>query len=379
MDISGINLNRETWSYKSKDKRSTGYEDLYPVLEKYTGEKYKSASAEEKQQMIEEVANIYKERNIFPIVYFNEDGVREEILEGINYTPKIENDIVNTGVGVCTALCNFMMPNLFDAYNIGGVVAEGNGSASFKFTNDKFLKKCVRFALQCEGSAMPKAVMSGIRQVGAMPSNFRPMNARALYEAYCPEGGVILDGSCGFGGRLTGALTSKKNFSYIGTDPNSITYDNLYRLGNAINEVTGRSNNFKIIKVGSEDFRPNKEIGDFYFTSPPYYELEQYINEPTQCYIKFPNIYDWIDGFVKPSIENAYYMLKHNRYYAINIADFKYDGRLINYVDLWEDLSVKAGFIYVKDLYLQIPKRAGTNKKNASEGKKERIMLFYKE
>lgn len=379
MDLNGINLNHETWSYKSKTKSSTGYEDLYPVLSKYENIDFKSKSDEEKQQLIDEVYSIYKERNIFPITYFNEEGAREEIQSAIDYEAKIENNIVNTGVGVCTAFCNFMMPNLFDAYNIGGVVSEGNGSASFKFTNEKFLKKCVRFALQCEHSAMPKSIMSGIRQVGAMPSNFRPMNAKALYEAYCPEGGVILDGSMGFGGRLTGALTSKKNFSYIGTDPNSITYENLNRLGNAINEVTGRSNNFKTIKMGSEDFRPNKEIGDFYFSSPPYYELECYINEPTQCYIKFPNIYSWIDGFVKPSIENAYYMLKHDRYYAINIADFKYEGRLINYVDLWEDLSVKAGFTYVKDLYLQIPKRAGTNQKNASEGKKERIMLFYKE
>lgn len=367
------------WNYKSPTKQSTGYEDLYPVLEKYTGEAYKKASSEEKQQMIDEVAQIYSERNIFPITYFNEEGIHEAIQEAVDYEPKIENDVVNTGVGIGTALCNFFMPNLFDAYNRNAVVAEGNGSASFKFHNDKFLKKCVRFALQCDGSAMPKSVMSGIRQVGAMPSNFRPMNAQALYEAYCPEGGVIFDPSCGFGGRLTGALTSKKNFSYIGTEPNSKTYENLYKLGNAIEEVTGRKNSFRVIKQGSDVFRANPEIFDMIFTSPPYFDLEVYIDEPTQCYIKFPNIYDWIDGFVKATIENSYYMLKHDRYYAINIADFKYDGKIMNYVDMWQELSVKAGFTYIKDLHLQIPKRAGANKKNASEGKKERIMLFYKE
>lgn len=367
------------WNYKSPTKQSTGYEDLYPVLEKYTGEAYKKASPEEKQQMIDEVAQIYSERNIFPITYFNEDGIQEAIQEAIDYEPKIENDVVNTGAGIATALCNFFMPNLYDAYNINAVVAEGNGSASFKFHNDKFLKKCVRFALQCDGSAMPKSVMSGIRQVGAMPSNFRPMNAQALYEAYCPEGGVIHDSSAGFGGRLTGALTSKKNFSYIATEPNSETYENLYRLGHAIEEVTGRKNSFKIIKMGSEDFRANPEIFDFGFSSVPYFSLEHYSDEPTQCYNKFPNIYDWFDGYVKATIENEFYMLKHDRYYAINIADFKYEGRIINYVDLWQELSVKAGFTYIKDLHLQIPKRAGANKKNASEGKKERIMLFYKE
>ena len=200
------------WNYVSKEKRSTGYEDLYPVLEKYTGEAYKNASPELRLQMIDEVAKIYEERNIFPITYFNEEGIKEEIQAGIEYNAKIENGIVNTGAGICTALCNFMMPNLFDAYNISGVTEEGNGSASFRFNNSIFLRKCVRFALQCEGGAMPRNIMSGIRQAGVMPSNFRPMNAKALYEAYCPEGGVIHDGSAGFGGRLTGALTSKKNF-----------------------------------------------------------------------------------------------------------------------------------------------------------------------
>lgn len=367
------------WNYESKVNKSTGYEDLYDILKTYSGEAYKQASPERKSEMIDEVTKIYKDRGIFPITYFNEEGIKEAIQEGIDYEPKIENDVVNTGAGVCTALCNFFMPNLFEAYNINAVVPEGNGSASFKFNNEEYLKKCVRFALQCDGSAMPKSIMSGIRQAGVMPSNFRPMNAKAIYEAYCPEGGVIHDSSAGFGGRLTGALTSKKNFYYIATEPNSATYENLYRLGNAIEGVTGRKNSFKIIKQGSEVFRANPEIFDFGFSSPPYFFCEVYTDEPTQCYIKFPNIYEWVDGFVKATIDNEYYMLKHNRYYAINIADFKYDGKIMNYVDLWKDLSIKAGFKYVKDLNLQIPKRAGTNQKKASESKKERIMLFYKE
>ena len=367
------------WNYKSELPESTGYEDLYPVLSKYTSDVYNNSDDVTKEKMIEEVTSIYAERNIFPIKYFNEEGIKREIQKGIDYVPVINGNVVNTGAGICTALCNFFMPNLYEAYNITGVVQEGNGSASFKFHNKDYLKKCVRFALQCDGSALPNSIMAGIRQAGVMPSNFRPMNAKALYEHYCPENGVIHDSSSGFGGRLTGALTSKKNFSYIGTEPNSVTYKNLYKLGHAIESVTGRKNSFKIIKLGSEVFRANPEIFDFSFSSPPYYSLEIYANESTQCYIKFPNIYQWIDGFVKPTIENTYYMLKHERYYAINIADFRYNNRLVNYVDLWCDLSQKAGFKYIKDLFLQIPKRAGSNKRHASEGKKERIMIFYKE
>jgi hypothetical protein len=215
------------WIYESKTERSTGYEDLFPILEKYSHDAYKSASSEEKERMIDEVAKIYEGRGIFPIVYLNEEGIRNEIQNGIDFVPTIENDIVNTGAGVCTALCNFFMPNLYEAYNCNAVVEGGNGSAAFKFNDPYFLRRCVKFALQCDNGALPHSIMAGIRQVGAIPSNFRPMNAKALYEAYCPEGGVIHDHSCGFGGRLTGALTSKKGFSYIGTEPNSETYANL--------------------------------------------------------------------------------------------------------------------------------------------------------
>ncbi|WP_461435721.1 hypothetical protein, partial [Methanosphaera sp.] len=67
----------------------------------------------------------------------------------------IENDIVNTGAGVCTALCNFFMPNLYEAYNCNAVVENGNGSASFKFHDPYFLRRCVKFALQCDSGALP--------------------------------------------------------------------------------------------------------------------------------------------------------------------------------------------------------------------------------
>ena len=41
------------------------------------------------------------------------------------------------------------------------------------------------------------------------------MKAKALYEKYCPENGIIYDFACGFGGRMLGALSSKKNFKYL--------------------------------------------------------------------------------------------------------------------------------------------------------------------
>ncbi len=72
-------------------------------------------------------------------------------------------------------------------------------------------------------------------------------------------------------------------------------------------------------------------------------------------------------------------MLKHDRYYAVNIADFDYGNRRMNYVDIWKDYAIKAGFRYHETLHLKISSHGGNGEKRETKGKKERILVFYKE
>ena len=367
------------WNYESSVERSTGYEDIMDILKGYSKEKYNSSDSKEKDKMIDEVCNIYQERNIFPITYFNSEGVKKEIEKAIEFTPVIKDNIVSTGRGIGSTLCNFMFPNLYEAYNKNSARKGSGDSAEWKFTDKDFFRKVVKYAICCDGDATPSAIMSGIRQVGTMPSNFQPMNAKAIYEKYCPKGGIIFDYSCGFGGRMTGALTSKNNYSYVGCEPNSKTYNNLMRLGSEIEKVTGRKGSYKVFKIGSEEFRCNKEVFDFAFSSPPYFDLEVYCDEPTQCYIRYPDIYTWFDKYVQPTIHTIYNGLKHGRYYAVNIADFSSGSRVVNYVDIWKDYSLREGFKYHDTLFLKVPTHGGVGSRDYSSGKKERIMVFYKE
>lgn len=260
------------WNYESLVEKSTGYEDILPYLQSFTKEKFKAMSKEEQDKVIDEVWEIYRDRGIFPITYFNEEGIKKEIQRGIDYDAQVKDGVVSCGAGVCTALCNFMFPNLYEAYNqyscYGGSMIDRE-SGIRKFNDYPYMRKIIYYAIACDGSAEPKSIMAGIRQVGTLPSNFRPMNAKAIYEKYTPDGGVIYDHSCGFGGRMCGALTSKKNFYYVGCEPNSQTYENLNHLGEEIEKVTGRTGSYKVYKIGSEDFRANPEIFDFAFSSPP--------------------------------------------------------------------------------------------------------------
>ena len=146
-------------------------------------------------------------------------------------------------------------------------------------------------------------------------SNFRPTAAKFIYEKF--GGDVIWDMSCGWGGRLIGFLASSRKH-YIGTEPSSRTYDGLLKIREDF-KYLGKK--VEIHKLGSEVFQPDKESLDLCFTSPPYFDTEKYSGEDTQSYVKFPTKDDWVDGFLRKTIENCYYGLKKGGYMLYNIAN----------------------------------------------------------
>ena len=136
-------------------------------------------------------------------------------------------------------------------------------------------------------------------------SNFRPTAAKVVYEEYGGDG-VTWDMSCGWGGRLLGALSSKRIKKYIGTEPSSKTFDGLKKLQK---DFSYMDTEIELHKLGSEVFRPSEKV-DLCFTSPPYFDTEKYSDEDTQSYIKYPEEQKWIDGFLFSTLENCYESLK---------------------------------------------------------------------
>lgn len=285
----------------------------------------------------------------------------------------------NCGVGVGSGLCNFLFPNINDVPTLHDVNKKDASTVFERFNNDEYLRKAIKFCFSYRnGSPTPSSVLSGVKLVGSAPSNFRPMNAKAIYERFCPEGGVIYDPCCGFGGRLLGALSSKKNFRYVGTDPCTETMYNLHRLGEYIETTTGRDESYELHCCGSEVFKGPANSIDFVFTSPPYFNLELYSTEETQCFNKFPVLEDWLEGYVRGTIKNIIHMLKPGRYCAINIADFKCGGDTVAYVDEWVRISEEEGLPLFDTVYLGVNARAGSRQQQFGEKKKENILIFKK-
>jgi hypothetical protein len=364
------------WNYKSQEKSSNGYEDVMDILKSHTKKKYISLSKGEQEIIIDKIFKIYRSKNIYPITYYNEDGIINEINKVVNKEINWENNILDFKFSQGQSLCRFLFPNLL-AVDVRG---HKNNSLYDRFFDDNKLKRAVDFSLKYRKTASPAEIRASLEMIEhGIPTNFKPINAKLLFERYCPKNGIIYDYACGFGGRMLGALTSKNNYKYLGIEPNMETYTHLNELGLYIERATNRQKSYKLFCMGSEDFMIKENYIDFAFSSPPYFNLEQYCDEPTQCYIKFPELEKWFDGYVKPTINNIYKMLKPNAYYAVNIADFKIGRRNVEYVNEWIRISKEVGFKYIEEINLQLKSRGGDGREgNNNQGRKEGIFVFKK-
>ena len=147
-------------------------------------------------------------------------------------------------------------------------------------------------------------------------SNFRPTAAKYIYETYGGDG-VTWDMSCGWGGRLLGALSSKIIKKYIGTEPSTKTFEGLNKIKE---EFSYLGKEVELHCLGSEVFKPKEKV-DLCFTSPPYFNTEKYSDEDTQSYKKFPTEDKWVNGFLFQTMKNCYESLKKNGYLLLNIAN----------------------------------------------------------
>lgn len=235
------------------------------------------------------------------------------------------------------------------------------------FHDDDLLMKCIikrtTFGANMSDNGLRKIMKlyTGTQAV----SNFRPTAAAAIYDWFCQPKDVVWDMSCGFGGRLLGSHLA--GIKYIGTDPSTPTYNGLCQMNDDFD--LGAT----LIQVGSEDFTPEKNSLDFCFTSPPYFNLEQYTNEQSQSYVKFPMKEAWLVGFLKKTFENCYYGLKEDKFMAVNVANTK---TFPDFEEQTKRCAWESGFTFTKEWHLALSNPQMNTVKAAY--KYEPIFIFQK-
>lgn len=136
---------------------------------------------------------------------------------------------------------------------------------------------------------------------------FRPTVIVSLLHLFFPDVTSVkmLDFSSGWGDRFIGAMAAGVQH-YIGVDPNT-SLPKVYKKMAQFFKIEKSRYKFYTQCFEDTDFGGYKV--DCVITSPPYFDLEKYCDEPTQSSARYPTIETWVGQFLMPSVIKAFNML----------------------------------------------------------------------
>lgn len=349
----------------------TGYEHLYDQFDQITKARYQT----DPEATIDQVFTWYRSVNLVPITYYTESGLQQALkdLGSASYSP-VRDQKVSLGNNAGQGISRFVFTNMQTAEPKG----RGSNSLRDRFYDDRKLRRAIRICLEFrDGDRLvyPTAMRRALELVtGENVTNFKPQNARAIVEHLCPVmWGRVYDYSAGYGGRMLGINSSLMRYQYIAVDPNTETYDRLCYLQSLMSD-----SRCEITQSTSQAYEP--EDIDCAFSSPPYFNLEKYSDEPTQCMVEFHTLDDWFEGYVVPTMKNIHRGLNDDGVFATNIADYKvYGGQEFQVVDRWINTAESLGFQHDSTIKMMLNTRPGVgNDKLAGREKSEGIYVFTK-
>jgi len=129
----------------------------------------------------------------------------------------------------------------------------------------------------------------------------------------------MLDMSAGRGSRMIACAAL--GVDYTGIDPSECAHRH-YPLMKSFAQYCGTKSEINFIRSGFEEpweAESSLEPFDLMFSSPPYFTLEIYEDTPGQSVNKFSQLEDWLEKFLRVSLEKALKLLRPGGIMAINI------------------------------------------------------------
>lgn len=324
---------------------------------KIKGKQWKSLDKQTQNKLIDLCVAYWRTRG-FPYYSLNNTEIIREyqqLMAVHGNSMFLEDEIQRSMVGL--RLANLFHPQMWS------VQVKGSGySPMGRFLDDEVLPELIRRAFNVwpDRYGANASNLRGILKTysnTAGVSNFRPTVAKAIYERFSQDGDSVLDFSSGYGGRLLGCLPLKRYF--VGIDSCQAQVLGCEHMLTVLKGLVKMQAQVQLIKGCAEDVLPILDANSFslVFSSPPYFDNELYSEEATQSYIKFPSYEEWIEGFLRPVVEESYRLLKPGGHFIVNVANVNGYKLTKNFVELAEayfehvvTLKMRLGFMpYLRD------------------------------
>ncbi len=218
---------------------------------------------------------------------------------------------INSTRRVGMKLCEHFFPNFFDIKSNGKTFSE-------LWKDPKVLEAVLRWNRKSHSTPYLSELRRGVYFTQGLPKStmYRPLMAKTIVDHYGAK--TVLDPCAGWGGRMLGAVASGAH--YYAFEPNKETHYNLLRLArylDIMDRVTIVCDDF--LRVSSY----NVPKVDMVLTSPPYFDLEIYDDDPRQSVEQFSTYKDWVKGFIIPSVDHSVDLLKKGGVSCWNVAKIR--------------------------------------------------------
>lgn len=179
----------------------------------------------------------------------------------------------------------------------------------------------------------------------------------------------VWDPSGGFGARAIGFSAMYPEGTYTCCEPATQVCSDFEQL-RSIYKNEGIPYNLNVLNVGSESNSIDIQDSsiDAIFTSPPYFDLERYFDEPTQCWKRFNSLDVWLEGYLLPTFRTARRVLKPGCKMAININEMLRDEVI--------DSASAEGFRLVDEWKLMLRADHFARKRGSINDRSEPIFVF---
>lgn len=226
-------------------------------------------------------------------------------------------------------------------------------------------------AWETSGRSASKGALS------AFPQNV----GRTLVKFYCPKNGIVYDPFAGHNSRMQ--LTYEAGRNYIGVDISKefMIYNRQIQTIIQQRGLLKSENTITLIEGSSSKVDLPDNYADFTVTSPPYYNIEYYGDEPEQ--LGNAKTYQKFLELITDHVRENYRILKPGAFCCWNVNDFIKNGVYLTYHADLIPIFISVGFvlhtIYIIDLGLPVQAAFVQNiKKTMRFPKKHEYILTFR-